>query len=102
MSLQVVAAVLTITGYSINDTIVVFDRLRDNLKIMRKDNLEAILDKSLNQTLSRSIFTSFTVFLTVLSLFLFGGRSHPAFRLHHAVRRHQPVPTRRFTSPAPG
>jgi preprotein translocase subunit SecF len=73
MSLQVVAALLTITGYSINDTIVVFDRLRDNLKIMRKDNLEAILDKSINQTLSRSIFTSLTVLLTVLSLFLFGG-----------------------------
>ncbi len=73
MSLQVVAALLTIVGYSINDTIVVFDRLRDNLKVMRKDNLEAILDKSLNQTLSRSIFTSLTVFLTVLSLYLFGG-----------------------------
>jgi preprotein translocase subunit SecF len=73
MSLTVIAALLTITGYSINDTIVVFDRLRDNLKIMKKDNLEAILDKSINQTLSRSIFTSLTVFLTVLSLFLFGG-----------------------------
>ncbi|HSQ34725.1 MAG TPA: protein translocase subunit SecF [Candidatus Binatia bacterium] len=73
MSLQVVAALLTITGYSINDTIVVFDRLRDNLKIMKKDDLEAILDKSINQTLSRSIFTSLTVFLTVMSLFLFGG-----------------------------
>ncbi|MCX6556883.1 MAG: protein translocase subunit SecF [Candidatus Aminicenantes bacterium] len=73
MSLQVVAAILTIVGYSINDTIVVFDRLRDNLKIMKKDDLEAILDKSLNQTLSRSIFTSLTVFLTVLSLYLFGG-----------------------------
>ena len=73
MSLQVVAALLTITGYSINDTIVVFDRLRDNLKIMKKDDLSAILDKSLNQTLSRSIFTSLTVFLTVLSLYLFGG-----------------------------
>jgi preprotein translocase subunit SecF len=73
MSLQVVAAILTIVGYSINDTIVVFDRLRDNLKIMRKDDLEAVLDKSLNQTLSRSIFTSLTVLLTVLSLFLFGG-----------------------------
>jgi preprotein translocase subunit SecF len=73
MSLQVVAALLTIVGYSINDTIVVFDRLRDNLKIMKKDNLEAILDKSLNQTLSRSIFTSLTVFLTVMSLYLFGG-----------------------------
>jgi len=73
MSLQVVAALLTITGYSINDTIVVFDRLRDNLKIMKKDDLEAILDKSVNQTLSRSIFTSLTVLLTVLSLFFFGG-----------------------------
>jgi len=73
MSLQVIAALLTITGYSINDTIVVFDRLRDNLKLMKKDDLEAILDKSLNQTLSRSIFTSLTVFLTVMSLFLFGG-----------------------------
>jgi preprotein translocase subunit SecF len=73
MSLQVVAAILTIVGYSINDTIVVFDRLRDNLKIMKKDDLEAILDMSLNQTLSRSIFTSLTVFLTVLSLYLFGG-----------------------------
>jgi len=73
MSLQVVAALLTIVGYSINDTIVVFDRLRDNLKIMKKDDLEAILDKSLNQTLSRSIFTSLTVLLTVLSLFIFGG-----------------------------
>jgi preprotein translocase subunit SecF len=78
MSLQVVAAILTIVGYSINDTIVVFDRLRDNLKIMKKDDLEAILDRSLNQTLSRSIFTSLTVFLTVLSLYLFGGEViHP-------------------------
>jgi len=73
MSLQVIAALLTIVGYSINDTIVIFDRLRDNLKIMKKDDLGAILDKSLNQTLSRSIFTSLTVFLTVMSLFLFGG-----------------------------
>jgi len=78
LSLQVIAALLTITGYSINDTIVVFDRLRDNLKIMKKDDLEAILDKSLNQTLSRSIFTSLTVLLTVLSLFFFGGEViHP-------------------------
>jgi len=73
MSLTVIAALLTIVGYSINDTIVVFDRLRDNLKIMKKDNLEAILDKSINQTLSRSIFTSLTVFLTVVSMYLFGG-----------------------------
>jgi preprotein translocase subunit SecF len=78
MSLQVVAAILTIVGYSINDTIVIFDRLRDNLKIMKKDSLDAILDASINQTLSRSIFTSLTVLLTVLSLFFFGGEViHP-------------------------
>jgi preprotein translocase subunit SecF len=78
MSLQVIAALLTIVGYSINDTIVLFDRLRDNLKIMRKDNLEIVLDKSINETLSRTIITSLTVFLTVLSLFFFGGEViHP-------------------------
>ncbi|MBN2400022.1 MAG: protein translocase subunit SecF [Candidatus Aminicenantes bacterium] len=78
MSLQVIAAILTIVGYSINDTIVLFDRLRDNLKIMRKDNLEIILDKSINETLSRTIITSVTVFLTVVSLFFFGGEViHP-------------------------
>ena len=73
LSLQVIAAILTIVGYSINDTIVIFDRLRDNLKIMRKEGLEEILDKTINQTLSRTIFTSLTVLLTVMSLFLFGG-----------------------------
>ncbi|MCI0470960.1 MAG: protein translocase subunit SecF, partial [Candidatus Aminicenantes bacterium] len=73
MSLQVVAAILTIVGYSINDTIVVFDRVRDNVKLMRKENSDAILDLSINQTLSRSIVTSGTVLLTVLALFFFGG-----------------------------
>jgi preprotein translocase subunit SecF len=78
ISLQVIAALLTIVGYSINDTIVIFDRLRDNLKIMRKDNMEVILDKTINQTLSRTIITSLTVFLTVMALFLFGGEViHP-------------------------
>jgi preprotein translocase subunit SecF len=78
ISLQVIAALLTIVGYSINDTIVIFDRLRDNLKIMRKDDLGTILDKSLNETLSRTIITSLTVFLTVLALFFFGGEViHP-------------------------
>ncbi len=78
MSLQVIAALLTIVGYSINDTIVLFDRLRDNLKIMRKDDLEIVLDKSINETLSRTIITSVTVFLTVMSLFFFGGEViHP-------------------------
>jgi preprotein translocase subunit SecF len=78
VNLTVIAAILTLVGYSINDTIVIFDRLRDNLKIMRKDNLQVILDKSINQTLSRTIITSLTVFLTILALFFFGGEViHP-------------------------
>ena len=73
INLPVIAAVLTIVGYSINDTIVVFDRVRDNIKLMRKSPFETILNASINQTLSRSIITSATVFLTVMALFLFGG-----------------------------
>ena len=73
ISLTVVAALLTLVGYSLNDTIVIFDRVRDNLKLMRKDNAENILDKSINQTLSRTIVTSGTTLLTVLSLFFLGG-----------------------------
>jgi preprotein translocase subunit SecF len=73
LNLPVIAALLTIVGYSINDTIVIFDRVRDNLKIMRKSPFEDILNASINQTLSRSIITSGTVFLTVMALFLFGG-----------------------------
>ncbi len=73
ISLQVVAAILTIVGYSLNDTIVIFDRVRDNVKIMRKDGAEPILDRSINQTLSRTIVTSGTTLVTVLSLYFFGG-----------------------------
>ena len=73
INLPVVAALLTIVGYSLNDTIVIFDRVRDNLKIMRKQDFQEILDVSLNQTLSRSIITSGTTLLTVVALFLFGG-----------------------------
>ena len=73
VSLQVVAALLTIIGYSLNDTIVIFDRVRDNVKIMRRDNAELILDKSINQTLSRTIVTSGTTLATVLALFFLGG-----------------------------
>lgn len=73
VNLPVIAAILTIVGYSLNDTIVIFDRIRDNLKTMRKHDFQTILNTSLNQTLSRSIITSGTTFLTVLSLFLFGG-----------------------------
>src|SRR6185295_6928538 len=73
INLTVIAALLTLVGYSVNDTIVVFDRVRENLKIRRRDDLESILNDSINQTLSRTILTSGLTFLTVLSLFLFGG-----------------------------
>jgi preprotein translocase subunit SecF len=73
VSLQVVAALLTIIGYSLNDTIVIFDRVRDNVKTMRRDNAEIILDRSINQTLSRTIVTSGTTLIAVLCLFFLGG-----------------------------
>jgi preprotein translocase subunit SecF len=73
LSLNVVAAILTITGYSVNDTIVIFDRVRENLRAMRRDPLEQVVNISVNQTLSRTIITAGTTFLSVLSLFIFGG-----------------------------
>jgi preprotein translocase subunit SecF len=73
MSLNVVAAIMTITGYSVNDTIVVFDRVRENLRGMRRESLEDVVNTSVNQTLSRTIITAGTTFLAVLSLYLFGG-----------------------------
>jgi len=73
ISLTVIAAILTLVGYSMNDTIVVFDRIRENIKLLRRENLADIVNKSINQTLSRTILTSGLTFLTVLSLFLFGG-----------------------------
>ncbi len=73
ISLTVIAALLTLVGYSVNDTIVVFDRVRENLRLMRKDSLSRILNVSINQTLSRTILTSGMTFLSVLALFLFGG-----------------------------
>jgi len=74
INLPVIAAILTIVGYSLNDTIVIFDRVRDNLKILRKLNFEELLNKSINQTLSRTTITSGTTLMTVLALFLFGGK----------------------------
>lgn len=71
--LTVLAALLTIIGFSINDTIVVFDRIRENMHLSRKQSLVSIVNMSLNQTLSRTILTSFTVFLGAISLFIFGG-----------------------------
>jgi preprotein translocase subunit SecF len=73
ISLTVIAALLTLVGYSMNDTIVTFDRIRENLKILRREKLESLVNKSVNQTLSRTILTSGLTFLTVLALFLFGG-----------------------------
>jgi len=73
ISLTVIAAFLTLVGYSMNDSIVVFDRVRENLRIMRKESLSKILDLSINQTLARTIMTSGMTFLSVFALFVFGG-----------------------------
>jgi preprotein translocase subunit SecF len=73
INLPVIAAILTIVGYSLNDTIVIFDRVRDNLKLLRKKEFGELLNASINQTLSRTIITSGTTFATVAALFFFGG-----------------------------
>jgi preprotein translocase subunit SecF len=73
LSLNVIAAILTITGYSVNDTIVVFDRVRENQRTMRREPLDQIVNASVNQTLGRTIITSSATFLAVFSLYLFGG-----------------------------
>jgi preprotein translocase subunit SecF len=73
ISLPIVAALLTILGYSINDTIVTFDRIRENLRLYRDVDFERVVNASVNQTLSRTVLTSFTVFVAVFALFLYGG-----------------------------
>jgi len=73
LTLNVIAGLLTITGYSVNDTIVVFDRVRENQRQMRREPLDQIVNKSVNQTLGRTVITSGVTFLAVLSLYLFGG-----------------------------
>jgi preprotein translocase subunit SecF len=73
LSLTVIAAILTLIGYSMNDTIVVFDRIRENLALNRREKLADVVNRSINQTLSRTVLTSGLTFLTVLSLYLFGG-----------------------------
>jgi preprotein translocase subunit SecF len=73
LSLNVVAAILTITGYSVNDTIVIFDRVRENQRLMRREPLEKIVNQAVNQTLSRTIITAGATFLAVIALYLFGG-----------------------------
>ena len=74
ISLTVVAALLTLVGYSMNDTIVTFDRIRENLKILRREAMEPLVNLSVNQTLSRTVLTSGLTLLTALALFLFGGQ----------------------------
>jgi preprotein translocase subunit SecF len=73
ITLNVIAALLTLVGYSVNDTIVIFDRARENLRHRRKDSLRTILNDSLNQTLTRTLISNGTTFLAVLGLYLFGG-----------------------------
>jgi len=74
ISLTVIAAILTLVGYSMNDTIVVFDRIRENLRLSRREALSDVVNRSINQTLSRTVLTSGLTFLTVLSLYVFGGQ----------------------------
>jgi preprotein translocase subunit SecF len=73
ISLTVIAAILTLIGYSMNDTIVVFDRIRENLRMSRREKLADLVNRSINQTLSRTVLTSGLTFLTVLALYVFGG-----------------------------
>jgi preprotein translocase subunit SecF len=73
LTLNVVAAILTLTGYGVNDQIVVFDRVRENLRTMRKDAMDLVINKSVNETLPRTVITAGVTFLAVLALFLFGG-----------------------------
>jgi preprotein translocase subunit SecF len=73
LTLNVIAAILTVTGYSTNDTIVIFDRVRENMRSMRRESLSTVINTSINQTLSRTIITAGTALLSAVALFLFGG-----------------------------
>jgi preprotein translocase subunit SecF len=81
ITLTVIAALLTLVGFSMNDTIVVFDRIRENLKLMRKESFPTLVNASINQTLSRTVLTSGLTFLTVLALWIFGGQVLNGFSL---------------------
>ena len=74
MSLTVVAAILTLVGYSMNDTIVVFDRIRENIKILRREKFENLVNICINQTLSRTVLTSGLTLLSAMALWIFGGQ----------------------------
>ena len=79
LSLNVVAAILTITGYSVNDTIVIFDRVRENMRSKRREPLDQVVNTAVNQTLSRTIITAGTTFLSVFALYIFGGEALRGF-----------------------
>jgi preprotein translocase subunit SecF len=79
LSLNIVAAILTITGYSVNDTIVIFDRVRENMRSKRREPLDQVVNTAVNQTLGRTLITAGTTFLSVLSLYLFGGEALQGF-----------------------
>ena len=79
LSLNVIAAILTLTGYGVNDQIVVFDRVRENLRLNRKDPMDVLINRSVNQTLPRTVITAGTTFLAVLALYVFGGEVLEAF-----------------------
>ena len=73
ISLSIIAAFLTIVGYSLNDTIVIFDRIRENMKALKRESIVSIVNKSINESLSRTVVTSLTTLFVVLTLYLFGG-----------------------------
>ena len=73
ITVQIIAALLTIVGYSINDTIVIFDRIREDLKVYRKDTIPVVFDRAINKTLSRTTITSATTLFCALALYFFGG-----------------------------
>jgi preprotein translocase subunit SecF len=79
LSLNVIAAILTLVGYGVNDQIVIFDRVRENLRTLRREPLDAVINKSVNQTLPRTVITAGTTALSVLSLYLFGGEVLESF-----------------------
>ncbi|MBM3201214.1 MAG: protein translocase subunit SecD [Chlamydiae bacterium] len=85
VDLNTVAAIMTIVGYSLNDTIIVFDRVREDIGVMKRSSLKAIINHSLNVTLSRTIMTSFTTFIVLLALVLFGGSSIFGFSFIMAI-----------------
>lgn len=81
LNLEVIAALLTLIGYSINDTIIIFDRIRETISLRVKDKLENVINEALSATLSRTILTSLTMFFSVFTLYLFGGEIIKGFSL---------------------